>query len=226
MITPTRPPSFFITATDTDAGKTWVTQHLIQALLGLGVDAHAIKPVACGINADGINDDVQALAWAQSCAVDEVCCYAFEQAAAPMQAAAAEHRMLQRETLVAWCRHKQQQKMTLIEGIGGLMVPLTESYLVSDWLQDIPEAEVILVVGAKLGCINHTLLTLQQLQHQGRMPAYIILNDCHGGQDVTQLQVALEPYVDASRTMVLSPYQDTHALKALAAMLAQSTHAK
>ncbi len=214
-------PHFFITATDTDAGKTWVTQHLIQGLLDLGVAAQAIKPVACGSGADGSNEDVAQLMQVQQGSISELCCYHFQQAAAPMQAAAAEHRSLEREHLLAWCQQRMRQKCTLMEGIGGLMVPLAANYLVSDWLQDMPEVQVLLVVGAKLGCINHTLLTLQQLKQQERMPAYIILNDSKGGQQLTALHEAIKPYVDAQSQVILSAYQDTTALTSLASTLAQ-----
>jgi dethiobiotin synthetase len=56
------------------------------------------------------------------------------------------------------------------------MVPLTDDYLVCDWIEDMPEAEIWLVIGCRLGCINHVLLTLDKLKQMDKLPACIILN--------------------------------------------------
>jgi len=192
--------SYFITATDTDAGKTWLTSHWIQALLTQGVDAQALKPVACGINDNGINEDVALLAKVQGIHQPQhINAYTFAMPAAPSIAAQAEQKKLNPQVLRDWCIKKtQQHDVTLIEGIGGLMVPLTNDYLVMDWIQDLLDCQVVLVVGAKLGCINHTILTLKQLQYQQRPPAYIIINDATGKQDVAAIGQAIAPYVAAS----------------------------
>ena len=125
----------------------------------------------------------------------------------------AEQRIIEPELLKQWCQQKiKQHDITLIEGIGGLMVPLTPTYLVSDWLTDLPGSEVILVVGAKLGCINHTLLTLHQLASQKRSPACIIINDSTGMQDLDGLQSAISPFLTASTTLLTCGYQQPESL--------------
>jgi len=214
-----RQPTFFITATDTNAGKTWVTQHFIRALRAQHVSAIALKPVACGVNAQGINDDVAQLAQAQQCALEHINLYTFQQPSAPLQAALSEGKKLSPTRLNQWCQRQcHAYHVRFIEGIGGLMVPLAEQYLVRDWIHDTPSSRVILVVGAKLGCINQTLLTLEAFKDQH--PDYIILNDTHGNQDLRSLQSLIQPYAPASR-IILSPYAQPQVLASLASTLAQ-----
>jgi dethiobiotin synthetase len=170
--------SIFITATDTDAGKTWVTTNLIRSMLAAGIQAKALKPVACGLDTEGNNEDITALLNIQRLKhVEDINLYCFQQPDAPSLAAAAENRSINPNRLITWCRKKAEETdICLIEGVGGLMVPLTNDYLVCDWIEDIPEAEIWLVVGCRLGSINHALLTLDKLKNMGRSPARIILN--------------------------------------------------
>jgi len=169
--------TIFITASDTDAGKSWLTAGLVKALRRQGMNVLALKPVACGGDAAGRNEDVTALLSAQGLQEpDAINLYCFAKAAAPSLAAAAEQRQIDPDRLVAWCRERAAAEVCLIEGVGGLMVPLTDHFLVSDWLEAMPEAEIWLVVGCRLGSINHTLLTLARLEAMGRSPRHIFLN--------------------------------------------------
>jgi len=168
----------FITATDTDAGKTWVTASVIHTLLKEGRSAIALKPVACGLNAAGTNEDIEALLSAQGLDyAEQISLYCYQLPAAPSQAAAAEGVSVDTGKLLQWCDEKSADVETiLIEGVGGLMVPITDSWLVSDWIQATPDAEVWLVIGCKLGAINQALLTLEKLQQMGRTPSRIFFN--------------------------------------------------
>lgn len=168
----------FITATDTDAGKTYVTLDVIRQLRAKHMRARAIKPVACGINAHGCYDDLTTLLEAQQLAQeDDINRYRFARASAPAQAAAEEECTLDPVALTQWCHRKAgDQDILLIEGIGGLMVPLAPRYLLHDWIQDLQPDEIWLVARCRLGAINHTLLTLDKLQQTGHAPAHIILN--------------------------------------------------
>ncbi len=170
--------SIFITASDTDAGKTWVSTGLIHSMLQVGINVKALKPIACGIDAEGQNEDITALLNIQHLQyVEDINLYCFQHPSAPALAAAAEHRCINPNQLITWCREKAEDAdICLIEGVGGLMVPLTANYLVCDWIKDMPEVEVWLVVGCKLGSINHALLTMDKLNQTGRSPARIILN--------------------------------------------------
>jgi len=166
----------FITATDTDAGKTWVASTAVRALLGHGVRAKALKPIACGLDDAGRNEDIEALLSAQGMSdADRINRYCFARPVAPSQAAGAE--AIEPDTLVQWCQAQSSDVETcIIEGVGGLMAPITEVWLVSDWIEAMPDCEIWLVVGCKLGAINQTLLTLEKLKQMNRLPARMIFN--------------------------------------------------
>jgi len=167
-----------ITATDTGAGKTWVTAAVIGALFQQGVDAKALKPVACGLDDAGRNEDIESLLAAQGLGqADQITRYRFALPAAPSQAAVAEGQAIDPGEQVQWCHERSVGLETcLVEGVGGLMAPITDTWLVSDWIEAMPDYDVWLVVGCKLGAINQTLLTLDKLRQMKRTPARIFFN--------------------------------------------------
>ncbi|MDQ7000615.1 MAG: dethiobiotin synthase, partial [Mariprofundus sp.] len=130
----------FITATDTEAGKTWVTASAICSLLQQGVHARALKPVACGVDEAGKNEDIERLLAAQGLEnANDINLYHYALPAAPSQAAAAEGQRIDTDHLVQWCHRQSEDVHTcLIEGVGGLMAPLTDSLFVSDWIAAMP----------------------------------------------------------------------------------------
>jgi len=202
----------FITATDTDAGKTFVTASLAHALAETELKICALKPVCCGRFADQMSPDIKALLRAQEMPdtqTDAINLYDFAEFAAPGQAAAKEGRRIEPEKLVQWCdASTKEHDVTLIEGVGGLMVPLTEHFLVSDWLAAMPDCVVVLVVRTRLGGINHALLTLKQLHHMGREPAWVVLNDADGsGHAVLARQAeAISPFLPPCTQLLLLPH--------------------
>ncbi len=199
----------FITATDTGAGKTFITANLIRLLLEQGIDASAIKPVASGVAENGINEDVAALMQAQQLSdPDPVNLYTFQLPASPHIAAATEAQCIEPEALVDWC-HAQAEKvdLCLIEGVGGLMVPLNESYLVSNWIADLHDCEVVLVVEARLGCINHALLTIEQLKHLNMPPKFIVINAPDESDIASQAEESLAVYLPASSILLRIPFR-------------------
>jgi len=177
----------FITATDTCAGKTWVTAGAVRSLLAAGKHALAVKPVACGLDAAGRNEDIEALLAVQNLHdADLISLYRLALPAAPLLAATAEGVQINPGQLLSWCEN-QTADVCLIEGVGGLMVPLSDGWLVSDWLAAMPDCELWLVVGCRLGAINHALLSLDKLKAMGRMPDRIILNAaCRGDENRLQ----------------------------------------
>jgi len=201
--------SVFMTATDTDAGKTFVTASLARALAATDLKTCALKPVCCGRSAGQMNPDIKALLHAQGLPdmqANTINLYDFVAAAAPGQAAEKEGRRIEPEKLLQWCAARtMEQDVTLIEGVGGLMVPLANSFLVSDWLAAMPDCVVVLVVRARLGGINHALLSLKHLQQMGREPAWVVLNDADGsGHDmIVRHEEAISPFLSA-RTQQLS----------------------
>lgn len=153
--------TFFITGTDTDCGKTYCTVALLNALKQQQHTAWGFKPIASGADGKGYNPDVLALQQASYQAKDyaQHNVYTFQQATAPHLAAEQENIIIQQETLNQGLQFAQQQaEIVLVEGAGGWFTPLDEHTLYSDWVTN-NKLPVILVVGMKLGCINHALLT-------------------------------------------------------------------
>lgn len=165
--------AFFVTGTDTDAGKTTVAAGLLHAARRAGLSTAAGKPVAsgCVMSAQGLrNSDALAL-WAQ-CSLplryDEVNPYAFEPAIAPHLAAREAGVVLSMEALLVPMRRLLEHgaDFTLIEGAGGWRVPLSGKATLSE----LPVAlgvPVILVVGVRLGCINHAVLSAEAIARDG-----------------------------------------------------------
>jgi len=160
-----RPPQrtgkiIFITGTDTGVGKTVFTALLLHHLRTSGVHALAMKPFCSGGRAD-----VHLLRAMQDSELseDEINPFYFSEPVAPLVAARRHNKSISlAEVLRQIKRISQRCECLLIEGSGGLSVPLGENFLVSDLIQRL-ESEVIIVARNRLGTINHTLLTLNGL---------------------------------------------------------------
>ncbi|GJM10824.1 MAG: ATP-dependent dethiobiotin synthetase BioD [Lysobacteraceae bacterium] len=164
----------FVTGTDTGIGKTWVSQSLVHLLRQQGRKVAVMKPVASGCEqtADGLrNEDAVALieACGQGLSYDLVNPYAFEPAIAPHLAAAAAGRSVDLQQVQQACAALESAcdaEVTLIEGAGGWCVPLGEELMFADMARAL-QAEVILVVGMRLGCLNHAMLTADRIISDG-----------------------------------------------------------
>jgi len=165
--------AFFVTGTDTEIGKTTIAAGLLHAARLAGLSTAAAKPVAsgCVVTADGLRND-DALALLGECSLvlryDEVNPQAFEPAIAPHLAAREAGVLLD----VAALQEPVQAILdkcadfTLVEGAGGWRVPLAGQATLSD-LAIALKLPVILVVGVRLGCINHALLTAEAILRDG-----------------------------------------------------------
>lgn len=173
---------FFVTGTDTEVGKTFVSTLLLKAL-GKHHRVIGMKPIAAGClptldDAIWQNEDVENL-----CAASNVCAprecvnpYLFYPAIAPHIAAAQENIQIEIEKIArAYDKLKDCAEVILVEGAGGLLVPINQKQTIADLpaLLDIP---VILVVGICLGCINHALLTTEVMRYRGLKLAGWIAN--------------------------------------------------
>ena len=165
--------AFFITGTDTDAGKTSVAAGLLCAAKQQGCSTLAMKPVAsgCDMSTEGLrNSDALALI-AQSTVqlpYTQINPYAFAPAIAPHIAAQEAGVELSVADLyrTAQVILQQQADFTVIEGAGGWRVPISNTEFLSDFAIAL-QLPVILVVGVKLGCINHALLSAQAILNDG-----------------------------------------------------------
>jgi dethiobiotin synthetase len=159
----------FIAGTDTGIGKTHVATALVHALVAAGVRAAGMKPVASGCEDGRHNDDALQLQAASlpAPAYEEVNPLAFREAVAPHLAAAREGRTILLEAVApAYARLRAAYEVVVVEGVGGWMVPLSDSLMASGLAQawGLP---VILVVGLRLGCINHALLSARAIAADG-----------------------------------------------------------
>lgn len=155
---------FFITGTDTDCGKTYVTCQLLANT----PNSVALKPVASGcefIEGAWVSQDAKALQANTNLSLDDINPWRFKDPIAPHIAAAREGVLLSARQIADYCLEFQapEAEVVFIEGAGGLMVPLnpTETWVDMLTLSKIP---VIFVVGMKLGCINHALLSAKVMQ--------------------------------------------------------------
>ncbi len=163
----------FVTGTDTDAGKTTVTAGLLRALEDLGVCSEVLKPVqtGCEPDAEGVlqapdaDRCADALGGRQKAGRTRAL-RCFRPACSPHLAAAEAGERLDARELAAACRRATGAAVTLVEGAGGIYVPLNDDETMRDLMQELG-APVLLVVGNKLGCINHALLSLETLLGAG-----------------------------------------------------------
>ena len=160
----------FITGTDTEIGKTLVASALIRHLVAAGYRVAGMKPVASGCeNTDeGLrNDDALSLIAAASVELpyETVNPFAFEPAIAPHIAAQQAGRLIDINRISQLAQTIEADYL-VVEGVGGWCVPLGESLLLWE-LAKATADEVIIVVGMRLGCINHALLTTAQVERDG-----------------------------------------------------------
>lgn len=159
----------FITGTDTDAGKTFVAALLVQGLQQQGRSAYALKPIASGCDSQGRNADIEQLLAASTLPLQgsDINWLKFEPAIAPHLAAAQRGLALTGADFRAFVESAARPvaHWQLIEGAGGWLLPLSHTELLADTVAA-AGWPVLLVVGVKLGCLNHALLTLRELQRQ------------------------------------------------------------
>lgn len=162
--------TYFITGTDTDCGKTYATVALLQHLRRQNKIARAMKPVASGCyyeQGKWVNADVEQLTEANGTHLADICRWTFRSPVSPNLAAAEEGVAIHVAEIKAFYRDypKSDLDYLLIEGAGGLLVPLNEQETWMDFLVQ-TRVPVILVVGMRLGCMNHALLTAYALEKQ------------------------------------------------------------
>ncbi|MGE0971301.1 dethiobiotin synthase [Klebsiella sp. WOUb02] len=173
---------YFVTGTDTEVGKTVSSCALLQAANLRGRKSAGYKPVASGseLTEQGLrNDDALALQRHSRVALsyEQVNPFAFAEPTSPHIISADEGRPITVAALSAGLRELEKQAdWLLVEGAGGWFTPLSETLSFADWVQE-ERLPVILVVGIKLGCINHALLTAQAVRQAGLPLAGWIAND-------------------------------------------------
>lgn len=176
----------FVTGTDTGVGKTVVAAGLARGFRGMGLDVGVMKPIATGgyrhpreeggyelrsedvdtlIEAADSHDDLRL--------VNPLC---FEPPLAPLVAARfTEETISLEKILAAYTALRERHDLMIVEGIGGLMVPIRKDYFVADMMRDF-ELPTVVVARPGLGTLNHTILTVKHAQDRGISVLGIIIN--------------------------------------------------
>jgi dethiobiotin synthetase len=171
----------FITGTDTNVGKTWFSVRLIRALRQYGLRIIPRKPVESGWLPTQIEQtDAYQLADAAAMLTElqHVCPYHFQAALSPPRAAQLEKQQLSIQQLKKVCLaniNKNDNDFLIVEGAGGFYSPLADDGLNADLAKAL-QLPIMLVVDDKLGCINHTLLSLAAIQQYGLKTVCVFLN--------------------------------------------------
>lgn len=200
---------YFITATDTDAGKTFISAGLLRSLSSRGYRTLGLKPVAsgCRLTSQGLqNDDARQLMQAANVALDyqTVNPYAFEPAIAPHIAAEQVNVSIDLQHIARLVEaQKSRADYVLVEGVGGWLVPLNASETIAD-LARLLNFPVILVVNMRLGCINHALLTAQSITAAGLPLAGWIANHAMTGS--SPAMDCLQENVQTLKTRLETPF--------------------
>ncbi|WP_165904764.1 dethiobiotin synthase [Sulfurisoma sediminicola] len=198
----------FITATGTDLGKTWLTAGVAGVCAARGVAVRALKPVMSGYDeASPASSDAGVLLDGSGTAAEvaRISPWRFAAPLSPDRAAALEGRAIDFAELVGWCRGEieRNEGLLLIEGIGGVMVPLDERHTVRDLVAALG-IPALLVAGTYLGSLSHTLTALAALREVGIVPAAVVLNESAGSTvSVEDAAASLEPHLGAVRLIIV-----------------------
>ncbi|MCG3842437.1 ATP-dependent dethiobiotin synthetase BioD [Psychrobacter sp. Ps1] len=192
----------FVSGIDTDIGKTYATGMIAKALMQQGINVITQKLVQTGVamNANtgeiSIADDIIAHRQLMSiplqpCDLDfTTCAHRYEKPASPHLAARLSGEVLDPELITnATKRLQAEYDLVLLEGAGGLLVPITEQLLTLEYVaaQGYP---IILVTSGRLGSINHTLLSLEAISSRGLQVHSVIYNHIHDNADNTDTEIA------------------------------------
>ncbi len=201
----------FITATGTEIGKTFVAVGLIRALRRAGQPVQALKPIVSGFDPAAAEDsDPGCLlaALGQPVTPETVAAIApwrFRAPLSPDMAAQREGTAIDVEALLGFCLQAMAKRdgVLLIEGVGGVMVPLDARHTVLDWMEalDLP---VILVCGSYLGSISHTLTAVDVLVRHGLRIAALVVNETVGSTvDLVETVETLTRFCGPRRVVAL-----------------------
>lgn len=171
----------FITGTDTGVGKTHVTALILSELRRRGIRAAAFKPIACGMG--GRHDaEIYAGLMEHEQPLDVINPIYLRDPLAPSVAARRERKRIDlRRIIRAYHQLADEYSVVLVEGAGGLLVPIRRNYFVADLARTL-KLPLLVVARLGLGTINHSLLTVRAARAMGLQVRGIVLNDTIGGK--------------------------------------------
>ena len=191
----------FVTGTDTGVGKTHITCALLHATRQRGWTAVGMKPIAAGVEADGRNEDVAQLLAASSIQppISLINPFLYDPPIAPHIAAQEAGRPIDLAVIQqAFARLQTWVDVVWVEGVGGFRVPLDAQHDTADLTQCLA-LPVVLVVGMRLGCLNHALLTAEAIERRGLSLAGWVANQ------IDPAMSRFEANLDTLRTRLNAP---------------------
>lgn len=173
--------NLFLTGTDTGVGKTHTAVELLHAARAIGLRCAGMKPICCGDR----NDAERLLAASsEGLTIDELNPVWLKTPAAPLSASLIEQVAIDEQRLVDALRKLEERfDFVLVEGVGGWLVPIRRDFFVSDLAAQM-KLPVLVVAQNRLGCLNHTILTVRSVAEHGLVCAGVVLNETAGLTDI------------------------------------------
>ena len=185
--------SLFVTGTDTDVGKTCVSASIVKNLRDMDIDVGVMKPFASGHkkNSNSLPQDVEILMKYSGSQdpIDLVNPYFFEIPTSPYDAAKILVQKINLQKVIdAYNKLLSSHDLVIVEGIGGLMTPITQNYFVSNLISEL-DIDTIIVTGSKLGTVNHTLLTYEHCKQMHlKLKGFVINQTVPSGYELSNLR--------------------------------------
>ena len=185
--------SLFVTGTDTDVGKTCVSASIVKNLRDMDIDVGVMKPFASGHkkNSNSLPQDVEILMKYSGSQdpIDLVNPYFFEIPTSPYDASKILVQKINLQKVIdAYNKLLSSHDLVIVEGIGGLMTPITQNYFVSNLISEL-DIDTIVVMGSKLGTVNHTLLTYEHCKQMHlKLKGFVINQTESNGYDLANLK--------------------------------------
>ena len=185
--------SLFVTGTDTDVGKTCVTAGIVSYFAKMKINVGVMKPFASGYKAtaDSVSDDVKILMKYSGVSdpVDIINPYFFEIPTSPYDACKQLNFEIDISKVVdSYKQLTSIHDVVIVEGIGGIMTPISKNYFVSDLISDL-QMNTIVVTGSKVGTVNHLMLTYQHVKEK-KIPlnGFVINQNVSDGYELSNLK--------------------------------------
>ena len=209
--------SLFVTGTDTDVGKTCITASIVSYLSKMNIDVGVMKPFASGYKAtaDSVSDDVKILMKYSRVndPVDLVNPYFFEIPTSPYDACKQLNLEIEISRVIdSYKQLTSIHDVVIVEGIGGIMTPISKNYFVSDLISDL-QMNTIIVTGSKVGTVNHLMLTYQHAKEKNLcLNGFLINQNVSDGYELSNLK---QQIIDLTGQIVYGtiPYQKSFSIE-------------